>query len=339
MRRPAEVARRADPRQQREGTAMQRRSLILGGGAAVGAALAAPAALAQPDWPNRPVRLIIPFPPGGGTDIAGRLVGARLSELLGQPVVVDNRGGAGGMIGTRAVGQAPPDGYTLLFNGTLSVLRDGYDPRKEVVHLARVAITHNLLVVNETVPAATVPEFIAYAKARPGRLNHGTAGPLTSQHLAAVMFDLYAGTRIENVHYRGTSPSVAGLLGNEVQLMFGSMSAVLPLIRDGKVRALATSSGMRSGLLPELPRVGDHVPGYAAELTYSICAPIGVPAAVATRLDAAVREALGDPAFVEGLRLRGFEPAYMPEAALRAAIDQDVARWADVLQRAGISVD
>jgi tripartite-type tricarboxylate transporter receptor subunit TctC len=314
---------------------MQRRSLVTG----IAAAAVVRSARAQQDWPNRPVRLIIPFPPGGGTDIAGRLVGAKLAEILGQPVVIDNRGGAGGMIGTRATGQAPSDGYTLLFNGTLSVLRDGYDPRKEVQHLVRVAVTHNLLVVNETVPSRTVQAFIDYAKSRPGQLNHGTAGPLTSQHLAAVMFDLYAGTRIENVHYRGTGPSIAGLLGNEVQLMFGSMSAVLPLIQDGKARALATSSGMRSALMPELPRIGDVVPDYAAELTYSICAPIGTPAAVGMRLDAAVRAALADEGFVGGLRTRGFEPAYMPTAPLAQAIDADVAKWADVVQRAGISLD
>jgi tripartite-type tricarboxylate transporter receptor subunit TctC len=205
--------------------------------------------------------------------------------------------------------------------------------------LVRVAVTHNLLVVNETVPAKTVQEFIDYAKARPGRLNHGTAGPLTSQHLAAVMFDLYAGTRIENVHYRGTSPSIAGLLGNEVHLMFGSMCAVLPLIQDGKARALATSSGMRSALMPELPRIGDIMPSYAAELTYSICAPIGMPAPIAARLDAAVREALKDEGFVAGLRTRGFAAAYMPTRPLTEAIDADVVKWADVLQRAGISVD
>ena len=175
-------------------------------------------------------------------------------------------------------------------------------------------------------------------RARAG-LNHGTAGPLSSQHLAAVMFDLYAGTRIENVHYRGTGPSVAGLLGNEVQLMFGSMSAVLPLILDGKVRALATSSALKSVQLPDLPRVGDFVPGYAAELTYSVCAPNGTPAAVAARLDTAVREALADAAFVETLKTRGFEPAYLPTAPLREAIDADVLKWADVLKRAGLSAD
>lgn len=314
---------------------MRRRALIL----AAATGLAAPALAQSGDWPNRPVRMIIPFPPGGGTDISGRLVGAKLSELLGQPVIIDNRGGAGGMIGTRAVGQAPADGYTLLYNGTLSALRDNYDPRKEITHLVRVCVTHNVLVVNETVPVRDVPEFIAYAKARPGRLNHGTAGPLSSQHLAAVMFDLYAGTRIENVHYRGTGPSVAGLLGNEVQLMFGSMSAVLPLILDGKVRALATSSAMKSVQLPDLPRIGDFVPGYAAELTYSVCAPNGTPAAVGARLDAAVREALADAVFVETLKTRGFEPAYLPTAQLRQAIDADVLKWADVLKRAGLSAD
>jgi tripartite-type tricarboxylate transporter receptor subunit TctC len=210
--------------------------------------LAAPAALADPTWPNRPVRLVIPFPPGGGTDICGRILGAKLGEIIGQPVVIDNRGGAGGMIGTRAVGQSPADGYTLLFNGTASIVRDGFDPRSAVHHVARAAITHNILVVNQTVPVSNVPEFIAYVKARPGQLNHGTAGPLTSQHLSAVMFDLLAGTKMENVHYRGTGPSVAGILGNEVQVMFASLSAVLALVQEGQ------AEGVRDGVLTQIHR-------------------------------------------------------------------------------------
>ncbi|NCY25618.1 MAG: tripartite tricarboxylate transporter substrate binding protein, partial [Alphaproteobacteria bacterium] len=208
---------------------MYRRTLLA-------ATLAAPA-LAQSPWPNRPVRMVIPFAPGGGTDIGGRILCQRLAEIWGQPVVVENRGGAGGMIGTRAVGAAAPDGYTLLFNGTLSILRDGFDPRSVTDHVVRATITHNIVVVNEHVPVRTLPEFITYLKANPGRVNHGTSGPLASQHLAAVMFDLLAGTRMENIHYRGTGPSVAGILGNEVQVMFGSMSAVLPLIEAGRLRA------------------------------------------------------------------------------------------------------
>lgn len=314
---------------------MKRRHLI----AASGAALAGVATRSRAQaWPDRPIRMVIPYPPGGGTDIAGRIVAAKLGDILGQPVVVDNRGGGGGIIGTRVVGQSPADGYTLLFNGTLSVLRDNFDPRTVVTHNVRVLATHNLLVLNEHVPSKTVPDFIAYAKERPGQLNHGTAGPLSSQHLAAVMFDLYAGTKIENVHYRGTGPSIAGLLTNEVQLMFGSMSAVLPLIQEGKIRALATSSGERSQMLKELPTVGEFVPNYASELTYSISTPNGTPRAITARIDEVVRKMLADRPTVEMLSTRGFENAYMAEDTLAAQIESDVQKWGDVVRRAGLDM-
>ena len=312
---------------------IKRRSLL-----AAPLVLATSRAVAE-TWPNRPIRVVVPFPPGGGTDIAGRLISSKLADLLGQPIVIDNRGGAGGMIGTRAVGQSAPDGYTLLFNGTASIVRDGFDPRSAVDHIARAAITHNILVVNQHVPVSDVSAFINYLRARPGQLNHGTAGPLTSQHLAAVMFDLMAGTKMENVHYRGTGPSVAGILGNEVQVMFGSMSAVLPLINEGKLKALATASERRSIQMPALPRVADFIPGYGAELTYSYCTPIGTPPAILRRLENAVDEAVRDPGLINALQTRGFEPAFESGEALTRAIDLDMRRWAEVLQKAGINLN
>lgn len=305
---------------------------------AAAAALSLPLPALAEAWPSRPVRVIIPYPPGGGTDIGGRIICQRLSEVWGQPAVVDNRGGAGGMIGTRAAGQSPPDGYTLLFNGTASVVRDNFDPRSVVDHVARVIATHNILVVNQSVPVKTVPEFIAYLKANPGKVNHGTSGPLASQHLSAVMFDLLAGTRMENVHYRGTGPSVAGLLANEVQVMFGSMSAVLPLIEDGRVRALATASARKSALLPQLPTVGEFVPGYASELTYSICTPLGASADLKRRIEESVKKVVENEEIVSELRTRGFEPDYEVGDSLTQSIAKDMTRWADVLQRAGIKL-
>jgi len=312
---------------------MQRRTLLL-----AAPTLALAPARAQEGWPARPVRVVIPYPPGGGTDIGGRILCQRLAEHWGQPVVVENRGGAGGMIGTRAVGAAPPDGYSLLFNGTLSILRDGFDPRTVTDHVARAIITHNILVVHPSVPATTVPEFVAYLRANPGRLNHGTAGPLTSQHLSAVMFDLMAGTRMENIHYRGTGPSIAAILSGELQVMFGSMSAVLPLIEDGRVRALATASARRSAMLPALPPVADFLPGYASELTYSFSTPIGVAEPVKRRLEEAVRVVTGSPAIAAELRPRGFEPDYAINPELAREIEQDIARWADVARRANLNL-
>jgi tripartite-type tricarboxylate transporter receptor subunit TctC len=231
------------------------------------------------------------------------------------------------MIGTRAVGQSAPDGYTLLFNGTASIVRDGFDPRSAVDHIARAAITHNILVVNQHVPVSNVNEFINYLRARPGHLNHGTAGPLTSQHLAAVMFDLMAETKMENVHYRGTGPSVAGILSNEVQ------------VNEGKLKALAPASERRSIQMPTLPRVADFIPGYGAELTYSYCTPIGTPQSILRKLENAVGEAVRDPALINSLQTRGFEPAFESGESLTRAIDQDMRRWADVLKKAGIDLN
>ncbi|WP_421991391.1 Bug family tripartite tricarboxylate transporter substrate binding protein [Roseococcus sp.] len=313
---------------------MKRRVFMAG----AAAGLAAPAALAN-TWPNRPIRLVIPFPPGGGTDICGRILGAKLGEVLGQPVVVDNRPGAGSIIGVRAVGQSPADGYTLLFNGTASIVKDGFDPRTAIHHVARAAITHNILVVNRTVPSTTVPEFIAYLRARPGQVNHGTAGPLTSQHLSAVMFDLMAGTQMENVHYRGTGPSIAGILGNEVQVMFASLSAVLALVQDGQVRPLATASSRKSATLPDLPTMSEFLPDYAAELSYSFSTPLGTPAPVERTLAQAVQRVLSDPATLTAMASNGFEPYFASGAPLTAAIERDMALWADVLRRAGIKLD
>jgi tripartite-type tricarboxylate transporter receptor subunit TctC len=313
---------------------MKRRSLVAG----AAATLAAPSVSAQ-TWPNRPIRLVIPFPPGGGTDICGRILGTRLGEVLGQPVVVDNRAGAGSIIGTRAVGQSAPDGYTLLFNGTSSIVKDGFDSRTVVHHVARAAITHNILVINRSVPAADVPEFIAYLKTRPGQVNHGTAGTLTSQHLAAVMFDLMAGTRMENVHYRGTGPCIAGMLANEVQVMFASLSAVLALVQDRQLKALATASARRSIVLPDLPTMDRFLPGYGAELTYSFCTPLGTPAPIEQRLEEAVRRVVTDEGTVGAMASNGFEPFFESGDSLTASIDRDMRQWADVLQRAGIAVD
>ena len=311
---------------------------------AASAACAVTPALAQ-SWPDRPIRLIVPSAPGGPTDIPAPLL-SQILPKLGQPAVVENRPGAGGAIGARAVATAAADGYTLLVGNTsvLAVIpavsaSAGYDPAKSFAPVAKISESYQILVVHPSTPWTNVKQLVDDAKQNPGKFNIAHTGAGGLPHLTAELFRASTGVELVGVPYKSGGEAVTALLGQQVHVTFEAISILLPLIRDGKVRALATSSGMRSGLLPELPRVGDHVPGYAAELTYSICAPIGVPAAVATRLDAAVREALGDPAFVEGLRLRGFEPAYMPEAALRAAIDQDVARWADVLQRAGISVD
>jgi tripartite-type tricarboxylate transporter receptor subunit TctC len=316
--------------------------------AAATASLALPAvraARAQQDYPARPVTMVVPFPPGGGTDNLGRMAAHALSSRLGQPVVVENRGGAGGNVGSALVARAAPDGYTILFNGNAMCIADllfrnpGFDWRRDFAWVARTASTPILLVVNEHVPARTLPEFIAFAKANPGRLNHGTAGAGTPFHLAAELFDAMVGTRMIHVPYRGTGPSVAGLLGNEVQLMFASSTAVDGLIRDGKVRALASTAAKRARGWPDLPAVAEALPGYAAELWYTVAAPAGTPAHVVAVLDRAIRAMMADAEFVDAITKRGFDPEYLDSPATVQALEAERQRWAPIIDRAGIRAE
>jgi tripartite-type tricarboxylate transporter receptor subunit TctC len=324
-------------------TPLRRRALLPLAAAAAG--LARPAVLRADAWPTRSVRMVVPFPPGGGTDTLGRMVTRALSDRLGQPVVVENRGGAGGNIGSAVVAQAAPDGYTALFNGNGMAIADllfrdpGYDFRRDFVWVARAASTPILLVVNEHVPAADLRAFIAYARANPGRLNHGTAGAGTPMHLGAELFNEMAGTRIVHVPYRGTGPSVTGLLGNEVQVMFASSSAVDGLIREGRVRVIASTAARRARGWPDVPAIAEALPGYAAELWYPVAFPARTPGAAVAGLERALRGVMEDAAFVEQIVQRGFDPAYLDGAGTLRALEEERARWAPVLRRAGITSD
>jgi tripartite-type tricarboxylate transporter receptor subunit TctC len=309
------------------------------------ASLALPQLARAESWPTRPVRLVVPFPPGGGTDTLGRMVARAMGEALGQPVVVENRGGAGGNIGSAVIAQAPPDGYHLLFNGNGMAVADllfrnpGYDFRRDFTWVARTASTPILLVVNEHVPVRSLPEFIAYARANPGKLNHGTAGAGTPFHLGAELFNEMAGTRLIHVPYRGTGPSVAGLLGNEVQLMFASSSSVDALIRDGKVRALANTAARRARGWPELPAISEALPGYSAELWYPVAAPAGTPRPVVEVLERVLRQVMQEPGFVAAITQRGFDPEYLDSAGTLRALEEERTRWAPIVARAGITAE
>ena len=317
------------------------RRAVLGAGAL--AALGG-AAQAQ-NYPSRPVRLVVPYAPGGGTDIAGRLTAARLSTALGQSVVVENRGGAGGNIGTQAVKAAPKDGYSLLFAANSMVINaalypnPGFDVQRDFAPVAGVASTTVMLVVRADMPVRTLSEFIAYAKAHPGELNHGTPGPGTPQHLAAELFDVTAGTRITHIPYRGTAPAVAGLLGGEVQVMYASVSAVEGLVREGRIRALAVTSRRRALDWPDLPAIGEALDGYECDLWYAVLGPSGMPPAIVDRLDAAVAEMMRDPEFIQVLRSRGFEPSYMSAAQLGSVLRADLERWKKLGEATGIRIE
>ena len=308
-------------------------------------ALMAPWIAKANDWPTRPVRMVVPFPPGGGTDNLGRMFAQALGERLGQPVIVENRGGAGGNIGSAAVAAANPDGYTILLNGNgMAISRHlfknpGYDWRQDFNWIARTASTPILLVVNDKMPARNLAEFIAYARANPGKLNHGTAGAGTPFHLAAALFDEMAGTRMVHVPYRGTGPSVAGLLGDEVQLMFASSTGVDGLIRDGRVRAIANTASKRSPGWPDVPAIAEALPGYAAELWYPLAAPARTPASIVATLERATAAVMADRAFTTALLARGFEPEYLDSASVFRALEAEEKRWGPVIPRAGITAE
>ncbi|MBI0539538.1 tripartite tricarboxylate transporter substrate binding protein [Roseomonas sp. KE2513] len=297
------------------------------------------------NYPSRPIRLVVPYAPGGGTDIAGRLTAARLSTALGQTVVVENRGGAGGNIGTQVVAAAPNDGYTLLFAANSMTINaalyanPGFDVVRDFAPIAGVASTTVVLVVRADMPVKTLPEFIAYARARPGELNHGTPGPGTPQHLAAELFDSMAGTKIIHVPYRGTAPSVTGLLSGEVNLMFASVSAVEPLIKDGRIRAIAVTSSKRSSAWPDLPTISEVLNGYECDLWYAILGPRGMAAPSVETVDKAVAEMMKDPEFIQLMQTRGFEPTYLPAARLAAVLAQDLDRWKKLGQATGIKME
>lgn len=307
-------------------------------------ALVAPRSWAQA-YPARPIKLVVPYAPGGGTDLAGRLTAGRLTGALGQSVLVENRGGAGGNIGTQAVGAAPKDGYTLLFAANSMVINaalytnPGFDVQRDFEPIAGVAATTVVLVVRSDLPVKTLPEFIAYAKAHSGELNHGTPGPGTPQHLAAELFDSMAGTHITHVPYRGTAPAVTGLLGGEVQVMYASVSAVEGLIKDGRVRPLAVTSRRRASSWPDLPAISEELNGYECDLWYAILGPKGMAPASVAKVDAAVAEMMKDEEFVQLMQSRGFEPAYMPASQLGSVLAADLERWKALGQDTGIRIE
>ena len=306
---------------------------------------AAPTALRAQTYPDKAIRMVVPYTPGGGTDNLGRLVARALGEQLGQSVVIENRGGAGGNIGSQNIAQSPGDGYNLLFTGNGIAISNvlfrnpGFDWRADFVHIARFASTPMLLVVNPSLPARNLQEFIALARANPGKFNHGTPGAGTSQHLAAALFDDMAGTRITHVPYRGTAPSVTALVSGEVEVMFASVSAVEQLIRDGKIRALANTAARRARAWPDLPSIAEALPGYAAELWYTMAAPARTPAPVVARLEEAARKAMEDRTFQDVLMERGFDPEFLGSAALTRALEEDHQRWAPLIPRLGITAD
>ena len=316
--------------------------------AAIALGLASAPALADKVYPSKPIMMIVTYPPGGPTDVMARSLAASLKASLGQPVVVENRAGAGGNIGAEAVARAEPDGYTLMF-GTSAPLainvslyrKIHYDPVKSFAPVIQIGQLPNVLVVNPGVPAKNVTELIAYGKAHPGKLSFASSGNGASSHLAGVMFNNLAGTDFQHVPYKGTGPALNDLLGGQVSMAFTDVLTAMPYIRAGKLRALGVTTRTRSQALPDLPTVAEQgVPGYDVSVFFGVVAPAGTPSDVIAKLNAAFAEALKQPQVRKMLVGQGLEfaPSTSPEQ-LGSFVKAEVTKWRTVVQKSGAQLD
>jgi tripartite-type tricarboxylate transporter receptor subunit TctC len=302
-------------------------------------------AVAQGDWPQRSIRMISPFPPGGAADLLARALAEELTPALRQSVVVENRTGAGGAVGTEAAVRSPPDGYTMVMGSTgpmainPALLRLTYDPERDLVPVVPVAAVASVLVVHPAVQARTLPELLALARAEPGRLNYGSSGIGSAQHLFMELVKQQAGVDITHVPYRGTGPAMVDTVGGRLTMMFDTTPTALPHIRDGRVRAVAVTSARRDPALPDVPAVGETLAGYEALGWYGILAPTGTPAAAVERMNREVNTLLARPEFQAKLAAQGVEPLPGTPADLAALIARDRARWGEVIRRGNIRTD
>ena len=306
---------------------------------------AVPPARAADDYPSRPIHLVIPFPPGGSNDVVGRVFAAALGDRLGKQIVVENRGGAGGVVGTEIASNAAPDGYTLLVisiahavNPWLYKLK--YDPLKAFVPVGIMASGTNVLVVNPTLPVRSVKELVALAQQKPGELNYASAGIGSFQHLSGELFKLMAGVNIQHVPYKGGGPAMMAIIAGEDQVMFSSIVQTVPSIQSGQLRALATGGEKRSLILPDLPTIAESgVPGYVATNWWGIVAPAGTPQPIVDKLHDTIAALLDSADTKKFLDNEGAAPVHMGSAEFGKFIEAEVAKWGPVVKQAGMKAE
>ena len=297
------------------------------------------------DYPTRPVRLIVGFPPGGGTDVAARLVGQWLSERIGQPVVIENRPGAGSNIATEAVVHAAADGHTLLLVSTAHAINAtlyeklNYNFLRDIAPIAGFMRVPNVMEINPALAAKSVPEFIAHARANPGNINMASGGNGTSQHLSGELFKMMTDLNMIHVPYRGSAPALTDLIGGRVQVMFGEMSSSIEFIKADKLRALAVTTATRSEALPDLPSVSDFVPGYESSAWYGVGAPKGTPAEIVDRLNKEVNAFLVDPKMKTRIAEMGATTVAGTPADFGKLIADETEKWGKVVKFAGVKAE
>ena len=325
---------------------MRRRDFLTRTAAFAAAGGMAGRARAQEEWPQRQVTIVVPFSAGGSADLLGRLLAQHLQAKFGVPFVVENRGGAGGSIGTAVVAKAPPDGYTLLI-GTVSThainpslyAKLPFDTERDFAPISLLVRLPNLLIVNKDVPARTVPELVDYLKANDGKVNFGSSGNGTSSHLAAVMFQLATGTRMTHVPFRSTSEEMNNMMGGHIQLAIDSMTTIWPLAKAGEVRAVAVSTPERVAAAPDVPTIGETIKGFEATGWQGLYAPAATPRAIVDKIAAEVKRIFGDPGVKTALENVGGEPAAMTPEAFAAFARTERAKWAEVVKAAGVRIE
>lgn len=324
------------------------RRAIVAAACALAGAIALPAvAQGQASWPSHPVRLVVPFPASGATDLVARVVAQRMSQDLGQQLVIDNRPGAGGTIGTGEAAKASPDGYTLLFTTSSThaisphlMTRLAYKADKDFTPIAEIGGAASILLVTPSLPVRNVQELIAYAKAHPGKVNFGSSGNGSSIHLSGELFKSLAKVDMVHVPYKGSAPAVTDLLGNQIAIMFDNLPSAIQYVRAGRLRPIALTTAKRSPELPDVPTIAEAgLPGYEATSWFGLLAPAKTPADIVNRIDAALVKVLANPEVKKKLSEQGAEPYAETPEQFAAFIKAETAKWASVVKESGASLD
>lgn len=308
--------------------------------------LAAGFAQAQQKYPTKPVRFIVPYPPGGSTDYTAREIAPRLSEMLGQQLVIDNRGGAGSLIGHSMAAAAVPDGYTLVLGTSTGLAiapvlgaKLSYDPQRDFAPIGLLVYAPYMLVVHASIPASSIKEFIEHARKIPGKLNYGSSGTGTPNHLGGELMDILAGVRTVHVPYKGGGPAITDLLGGQLQFMFSAIPQVQPHVKTGRLRALAVGHPTRTRAAPDLPPVADTLPGFNNTTWYGLLAPARTPREIVVRINSDLNKLLVQPEFAQRMLFQGIEAATSTPEGLGEMIRAETERWRKVIKGAGIAAE